>query len=303
MNPADIVVRRMALNDIPRVLRVANQTFREMGRLPERFAHHTIHYMKTLPSWQLVAVFRERIIGFLVCGFMGCSWIDSAAEGSGKDEPRLTRRPDVFWVAAHPSYQRMGVGGRLLAAYEARCREHGFLDIRIGTPFATEFYLKQGYRPLDPVYRMVKELLEKPVEAPRGVESRIADLEDIDEILNNIPAEEGFPFVESFLSVYEREQDKCLILSAEEKIVGLLVAETDPHAFDLVRSLYEYAVDRKSYERLAEVFEYVCSKKGKRWAGMTPGDGESKRLLEARGWVESRLPSFWVGYRFEKRLD
>ena len=113
MNPADIVVRRMTLNDIPRVLRVANQTFREMGRLPERFAHHTIHYMKTLPSWQLIAVFRERIIGFLVCGFMGFSWIDS---------PRLTRRPDVFWVAAHPSYQRMGVGGRLLGAYEARCR-------------------------------------------------------------------------------------------------------------------------------------------------------------------------------------
>ena len=61
--------------------------------------------------------------------------------------------------------------------------------------------------------------------------------------------------------------------------------------------------DLSALKDLVGTFAYICSKKGKRWAGFEIETAEIKEATQACGWEEAHLPSWHVVYRFEKDLD
>ena len=148
---------------------------------------------------------------------------------------------------------------------------------------------------------MVKELSGKSV-LRRNTDIRIIDWEDVPAILKEIDDNIKFDFLESFIEVYENDQDKAYLLGKKNDISGILVGHTDPYNQDLIVSVFQYSRDIKRFKNLLSSFEYLGSKKGKRWVGFTPGTDEEKKLSEEMGWEESHLPSFWVEYLFEKKI-
>jgi GNAT superfamily N-acetyltransferase len=281
-----IEYRRVALEDLPQIIRIANQAFVEMGRLPARFGKRALEHLKDFPEWQFLAASGGKVLGFIF--------------GSPQNEEDFVM--PINWIATDPALQGRGIGGSLLRAYERHCRKLGCQRIYIRTPFAARFYEKYGYRPIGASYRLIKELMGKSIPDP-GVENfRILDLEDIPTVLENLPPSEHFPFLEALFTVYEEEQDKALLCIRRGSLRWLLICRGDPYEFDLIHTLFFHTRSRSDLKELLSVFEYRCSKKGKRWAGFVPRTNGEKQLAEERGWRESHLPSFWVMYRLEKVL-
>ena len=54
---------------------------------------------------------------------------------------------------------------------------------------------------------------------------------------------------------------------------------------------------------LLDAFAHICSKKGKRWAGFTARDDETKNAAKSWDWQEAHLPTWHVSYKFGKRLE
>ena len=282
----DITIRTMELQDIPQLVRIANQSFVELGRLPGRFGPLTIKFLKEFPDWLFVAQCGAKVVGFLV----------------GRPPDKKREVLSISWIATDPAWQGKGVGGMLLEAYENQCRKHALSKIYIETPFAGDFYEKHGYRAIGAEYRMIKELLGKSITRPAGREVSILGLEDLPALLDRLEKSEALEFLDSFLRTYQNEQDKSLLLGPADGVEGILIGETDPYNRDLVRAIFCYYRNISSLELLLLAFEYICSTKGVRWAGFAPASTQAKELSERLGWEESHLPSYWVAYKFQREL-
>lgn len=281
-----IEYRKVELDDLPQIIRIANQAFVEMGRLPARFAKRALEHIKNYPEWQFIAARNERVLGFIF--------------GSPQCGEEVVM--PINWIATDPALQGRRIGGKLLQAYERHCRKLGCQRIYIRTPFAEQFYKKYGYRPIGASYRVIKELMGKSIPDPGTKNYRILELEDIPVVLSSLQQSEHFPFLESFFSVYEGEPDKAFLCIRRDTLRWVLICRSDPYEFDLIHTLFVHTRCRSDLEELLSVFEHRCSKKGKRWAGFVPRTDEDKQLAEKRGWQESHLPSFWVMYKLEKIL-
>ena len=282
----EITIRKMELEDLSQVVRIATQAFLERARFTSRFGVGVIERLQELPDWQHVAVARSEIVGFMTCS------IHKEKEYTG-----------IGWIAVHPAWQGMGVGRKLMDALETRSREEGFQKVVTGTPYALDFYIRCGYRATGATYRMIKELPGRCIEAPEGVRIRIIDLEDLTDLMETL--EEGsqrLRFAKSFMQVYEREQDKSFCIEEGGEVKGILVGETNPYNYELVRALFVSYSDVASLRNLLDAFAYLCSKKGKRWAGFETKTVGLKETIEAWGWEEAHLPSWFVSYEVEKDL-
>jgi len=283
---AHIEYRRVELDDLPQIIRIANQAFVEMGRLPARFAKRALEHLKDYPEWQFLAASDGKVLGFI---------FGSPQSGEEVVMP-------INWIATDPALQGRGIGGSLLRAYERHCRKLGCQRIYIRTPFAARFYKKYGYHPIGASYRVIKELMGKSIPDPGTKDYRILELEDIPVVLASLPPSEHFPFLEAFFTVYEDEPDKALLCTRHDTLRWVLICRADSYEFDLIHTLFVYTHCRSDLEELLCVLEHRCSKKGKRWAGFVPRSDGEKQLAEERGWQESHLPSFWVMYKLEKIL-
>ena len=281
-----IIIRTMELQDIPQLVRIANQSFIELGRLPGRFGPLAIKFLKEFPDYLFVAQARRKVVGFLF----------------GKPPDKERQLPSISWIATDPAWQGRGVGGMLLKSYEDHCRKHGLPKIYIETPFAGRFYEKHGFKAIGAEYRMIKELLGKSIVRPAAKKVSILDLEDLPAILDCLEKPKALEFLAGFLQTYQSEQDKSLFLGRANQVDGILIGETDTFNRDLVRAIFLYYRDIGSLELLLRTFEYTCSTKGVRWAGFVPESPQAKELSERLGWEESHLPSYWVAYKFQKEL-
>ena len=280
----DVTIRNLELRDLPQVTRLANQTFLEGARFTSRFGVILLDKMAELPDWHFVAVAGDAIVGLLV-GII-------REEGVGS----------ISWIGTHPDWQGKGIGKKLLDALEEHCRRSGYRKIAIGTPFAREFYAKYDYRDTGAIYRMVRELARNVIGPPVGVGIRRIDLEDLSEMMGVLEDSKHFDFLKAFFQVYEKELDKAFCIEKDGVVTGILVGETDPFNYDLTRALFVDYADLDDLRDLLGAFAYVCSKYGKRWAGFEPDTEELKGAVEAWGWEEAHMPSWYVSYQFEKDL-
>lgn len=132
----NLQIRPEALKDYNSIAEVILLAFREDGEHYERnvyLADSLRHRYGFTPELALVAEVDEKVVGYAL--FSPCELYMS-------DCPV----PAVFLspLAVHPDFQKMGVGGRLLAEGHRRAREMGYgLSILYGDP---EYYGRFGYR-------------------------------------------------------------------------------------------------------------------------------------------------------------
>jgi len=268
---------------VPAAGRLASQAFVERARFPSRLGPGLLDQLDAWPGWNLVALTGDELVGLLICRI-----------------PQPKEVAGIAWIATYPAWQSRGIGGALLAAFEAKARAERYRRIAIGTPYAAPFYRKHGYREVEPIFRLIREVAGKTVPAPSAA-VRIIDLDDLDRLLVWLPADRQPALLRSFLGAYEREQDKAIELVGESGPAAVLIGETDPHARDLIRPLFVHAVPG-ALRALLDGFAWLGSKKGNRWVAYEPASAAEAAQVRAWGWEEAHLPSWFTAYRFEKDL-
>jgi N-acetylglutamate synthase-like GNAT family acetyltransferase len=281
----NILVRQAELKDLSQLIRISSQSFIEMGRMPTRFGRHAIAAFRNKSDWLLVAKHRNKIVGFLF----------------GNDEYMQKKNPTIEWLAIHPAYQRKGIGKTLLEKYEKLCRQRGFHEIYLSTPFANKFYEKNNYNLTSIKYRMVRELLGQSIERP-NIDYKMLEFEDLGFIFNLLTPHQSLNLAESWVDVYELEQDKSVILYKNGKPKTILICKTDPYDYDLLCANFMYFRTKTELYDLLLILSYLGSKKSKRWVGFTTDNVQEKRFAEKMNFKESHMPSFRMQYYFEKKL-
>jgi len=280
-----IEVRQMRLVDIPEVIRIANQSFFEQARRPRDIGPGLIERLKNFPDWQIVALVNNEIAGFLV----------------GRIHPRK-KVPNIYWMATHPKFWGTGIGGKLLAAIEEKARENGYDRVITGTPFALKFYQKYGYKCVEIVYALTKEIAGKQIDRDENIFIKVADLEDITSIIEKLNEAESLKFLEAFFKVYEDEPDKIIVGLKNNELAGIIIGKTNLYTSELVEIIYLHVKIPELRLALINNFLYECSKKGKRWVGITTSEEKLKEQLEKDGWRDAKLPMCWTSYGLVKEL-
>lgn len=279
-------IRPMRLEDIISVVRIANQSFLETARLTKLMGQRFAHYMRQWPDWLFVAeTFEGRVVGFIF--------------GSLEGEAHAS----IHWIAVHPEFQGMGIGGMLLKAIEEKAMGLGLKAILTGTPFALRFYEKYGFKCVGIRRRLVLELVGKSLEPPEGLESRPIALEGLRDFIPLMNREEYLRFLSAYFSVYESDPDKALAALADNRIVGILIGRRNEVYPDLVTLDCIFVKDSAYAYSMLKLFAYRASTGGYRWVGVElpiPYLEEGELLKE--GWQDARLPSFWTGYQLRKDL-
>ena len=292
-----LTLRNLTLSDVPAMMRLAAQSFIELGRLPSRFAGALIPKLQQFPDWQWGAYLDDTLAGFIV---------GSPAETVGfQSYPTLSGpAATISWIAVDSTVKGRRVGRTLLEHFERFCHGIGYPVMIIGTPFAKGFYEKCGYTTLRPVTRLVRDILGIPVAPPSAGTARMLDIEDINTLLEKLPAEEHLKFLTAWAGVYETEPDKVLAIEENGELLAVVAAPTDPYCYDLMRTTYLWVASEQAAALAVEHLLYLVSKRGKRYAGLDCGRNDT--LIAAGqqgGFVPSELPSFWMQYWLEKSLE
>ena len=280
----EVTIRKMELEDFSQVVRIANQAFLEYARFTSRFGAGIVGILQRLPDWQYVAAAGDDVVGFMTCSVTG------------------KERTGIGWIAIHPAWQGRGIGRKLMETLETRSRNEGFERVVTGTPFSLDFYLSCGYRLTGARYRMARGLPGKHIIPPEGPRIRGIDLEDLTDLMETLDEPQKLRFLGSFMQVYEKEPDKSFYLEGDGQVKGILVGETNPHNYELVRVQFVSYRETTGLKDLLDAFAYICSKKGKRWAGFETTDVALKETIEAWDWEEAHLPAWAVSYEVEKDL-
>ncbi len=126
-NPRECkLIAQLTAKDLPSVLRIASSSFKEEARRPEVMGPGSIDALVRFPFLQIGAFEGSELVGFLI-GELSEDW------------------GIVDWIAVAPSIQRKGIGSQLLTEFERRVSLSGKQRVRLGTPFAVQFYEKLGY--------------------------------------------------------------------------------------------------------------------------------------------------------------
>jgi len=262
----------MTLRDLPKIVRIANQAFLEMGRKPHRFGSAMLQRLRQMPDLQLVALKQGKAVGFL----------DGSIDPKGE--------AIVNWIAIHPSFQGEGIGRALLSEYEGRMKTKGFKKVLVGTPYARGFYESCGYTCINITYNLVKELVGVPITGCNTLEARRLELEDLPKVIDTFGEDLSRTFLESFFQTYEKEPEKALCTIRNGKIVGLIVGRTNQWSSELVEVAFFHALDSETLLCVIKDLELECSRRGVRFLGVSTEDQGIVKRLEDEGWKIESMP-------------
>ena len=127
MNPEDIVIRKMGVEDVPRVVDIERRVF-AMPWTPGMFAKETSAVQDSLP---LVALAGDRLIGYAVLWFVGV-------------------RVHLANIAVDAKFRRLGIGRMLLERVFEETRRRGSskvsLETRVSNQAAVGLFRKMRFR-------------------------------------------------------------------------------------------------------------------------------------------------------------
>lgn len=284
MNDQDIRIRGLSCEDVLPLVRISNQAFLEHARFPEMGAS-AVRYIREHPGWQWGAFEGGRMVGFLLT------------------EPRGERqRVAIRLIATAPGAQGQGVGGRLLNALEGRAREEGVSLLSVGTPFASRFYEKYGFKCAQVSLKVIKEIINRPVERPAGVAAVPLDFDGAGEVLARMEGDElRGRFLSAFLGGYRRDRGLALRIEKEGKPLGVVVGGVSEFYGDFAEARFLH-VFGDGLEDLVGAFEAAVSTLGLRYVGFAPAEDQEK-AFEAMGYDRAERDFFWTMYTLEKRLE
>ncbi|MBD6955218.1 MAG: GNAT family N-acetyltransferase [Thermoplasmata archaeon] len=126
IEPAEVYIRRIRQDEIPKVIRIATETLTENYSIDIFYSIYN-----SWPDGFIVAEYRNEIVGFI------------ASSRQSVYEARIL----MFSVVNH--LQNRGIGTLLLRRFEEICRYHGIkairLEVRISNKNAIIFYEKNGF--------------------------------------------------------------------------------------------------------------------------------------------------------------
>lgn len=279
-------VRTASISDVVDIVRIANQAFLEIARLPGSLGHGFVVHMKSFPDWIFVA---ERTTDRKVIGFL----IGSRDKHAAK----------ISWIAVHPEFWGRGIGGMLLHAIEEKARSEGLRIIETGTPFARSFYEKYGFHCINVQKAYILEIAGRKVESPSNIEIRFLFLFDLSELAQVMSKNNYLNLLESYFSALKANNENAILGLKNNQIVGVVIGQRDSLYRDLMILRYLYSVKQEYAPDLLHALIFLSSVKGYRWIGVKlPLFGIEEQYLRDTGWNEARLPSFWTRYWMRKDL-
>ena len=282
--PTRLRIRQMKLDDIPAVVRVANQAFLEGARRP-KIGSRLVEHLTVWPGWSFVAEVRGESVGFL----------------ASRADPKQ-KQAQISWIAVHPNFWGRGVGGRLLSAIEKKAVRAKFAKVVTGTPFARKFYEKYGYTCRKIIHALVKDITRSESKKDTRLKMKQADLEDLPLVIESWDRRKARECLKVFFDIYEADQDKILLGFKQGKLVGGILGAAHERIPDLAEIRFLYGEDRGVQSGLIRNFEYQCSKKGMRWVGIIAGPGWLLKWLKENGYQEAKMDEWWSSYRMVKDL-
>ena len=275
-------IREIQLEDIPDVIRVANQAFLEDARRPSVSGSTLVHGLSRFPKLQLLAEVNGEVAGFIL--------------GELRDS-----RGKIMLLAVSPKYWRKGIGRRLVEELEKRIKEMGGKELTLGTPFARGFYEKVGFTCYSIEYKLTKEI---PYSIIPEIKSNLSPvfIDDLRNIVKKMPHDEVLSFLKAYFNSFEAKGGKAYKLVEEEEIKGVVVVAENRWNSELLEITYVYPSSNELVITLAENLVIEASKMGYRWVGIRTYNKEVAKGLIRKGWKEAHMAEFWTMYLMKKEL-
>lgn len=280
-----IRIRQMRLADVPEVVRVCNQSFLESARRPGVGAR-LVQSLKEHPRYQFVATTDGKIVGVL---------------GGRVEEKKKTAGVNLLGV--HPRFQRQGVGSKLMRALERRARKDGLIKVEMGTPFARPFYEKCGYKCVRIRRSFIRDITRSEVRRPKTPQIRPADVEDLPKVIEAFPRKAAEQFLIAFYEDYEAESRLQILGFLNSRPVGAVAGRANEMYHELMELRLLYGRTREIEMAMLRASEYECSKRGRRYVGVTENRPRAIRRLKKIGYEEAHEAFWWTAYHMEKDLS
>ncbi|HEV51277.1 MAG TPA: GNAT family N-acetyltransferase, partial [Thermoprotei archaeon] len=267
MRRHELMIRQLKAKDLPSVLSVAASSFKEEARRPEVIGPGFIDDITRFPSLQIGAFDGGLMVGFA---------IGELAEDWGV----------LDWIAVTPSHQRMGIGSELLKQFERRISLSGRQRVRLGTPFALDFYVKMGYTCVGTQRVLQKTVVGNDEPFDNAFSMTLNDLVDM-------------------LEDFELDSIKCFFSSScvavGRRDVGAVLATENRWSKDEIDVVFSKYEGVESHFLLLSQLEAKARQRGA-YVITEKFDEAEVGLALKKGWEESRSPLAWTTYYMEKRL-
>lgn len=276
-------IRHLTFDDVIPLARISNQAFLEHARYPEHAAQ-AADRIHDAPDWQWGAFLGSRILGFILT------------------EPRAGKeRVSIRLLAVDPAAQGKGIGGRLIAAVEVQARKSGYPELRVGTPFARDFYERCGFSCVEIFLRMIRDITRQTVARARGSTVQALDLDTAADALRELrPDGVRHKFLAAFFRAYRRHRGLAIAVRRKGRLEAVAVGRLSETCPDLAEATFHHA-SAPALEPLVRAFEHTVSTLGLRYAGFSPPASQEKSFKKL-GYRRSEHDFFWTMYTLRKPL-
>lgn len=282
---AAIAIRQMRLSDFPKVIRISNQAFIELPRRPS-YLQLTLQQYCAAPKWSLVAAAGKKLAGFL------CA--------SPKGESQCVT---LNLIAIHPAFQGLGIGTRLMACLEYKAVQNEFTAIITGTPYAGPFYKKNGFKLTKIESKLIKDIAQKTIPEPKSsFEVRCFDVDDMERVLKELPAEQAETMLRTYLANYRDNRQITIAAFRKGRPVGVVCGAIHDLDRDFASMDYLYTRSARTRGLLIKQFEYECSKQGLRRVGAASSDAQWTKKLNAMGYKDTGYDYWSTSHHMRKEL-
>ena len=249
---------------------------------------HSFEKLET--KWRYVADIDGEVAGFLF----------------GREIEGRRAGVETSLLSVHPRSQRMGVGSKLISSIEKDGRRAGHKTAYTGTPFALDFYKKQGYTIWSTSFALAKELIGREIPPPSDRNVRHGDFADLDVVIRDFSPRDRAGFLTSFFDAYRTDSSRIFLAFSDEKgkgqkCIGGGIGRINSRDRDLVEVCF-LCGDRNTRLSLLRRIEYQASKEGTRWVGVKTRDKSFAAFLETNDYEIAHMPDWWTLDYLKKEL-
>jgi len=277
-----VEIRLMKIDDIPDVVRVANQSFFEWARYTVKIGPKVVEKYIKFPEWQFVAEINKKIAGFVI-------------------NEVVENKIHLCWIAVSTEFQGKGIGGNLLKKLEKEAINNGIKEIFLDTPFARNFYFKYGYKETGKIFRLIKDITEGKIEKVKGVE--LIEFSNLKSILNIMDERNSSEFLKNYFYSVEKDGNLSVVYRENKEIRSVSVGVKNEFCPEYVEIKFLWGKALKDKLKIIKGVEYLTSTIGRRGVVLSTSDNSILKKLAKEGYSERKDPIFWSQYNLVKLIS
>ncbi len=281
MRSKSVAIRPLKYGHIVPLVRICNQTFLEWARFPEHGVQ-AVRLIKEQPAWQWGAFEGDTLLGFLLC--------------SHRPERRTVA---IKLIGTDPTARGRGIGSLLLARLEKKAVLTGQETLSVGTPFATGFYEKNGFKLAQTTLRMIRDIAQTSIRLPASLSVRPLSMDDAPAIVDRLPdGARKHRFLEAFLAAYRQNGRFAVRIEKNRRLAGVCVGAADGVYADFARIALALPI-QGAMEDVVRGIEYAVSMQGLRHVGFQMPEAQ-EALFAKLGYERAARDYFWTMYTLRK---